>query len=82
MADEYALSHKTSGTGTRDNETRHNPSAKSYQSKGLMIGGEILMLPTKGHLLIPSLTARVIIPPGGGVMGIMAAGGIGVAQVM
>ena len=34
MADEYALSHKTSGTGTRDNETRHNPSAKSYQSKG------------------------------------------------
>ena len=34
MADEYALSHKTSGTGNRDNETRHNPSAKSYQSKG------------------------------------------------
>ena len=34
MADEYALSHETRGTGTRDNETRHNPSAKSYQSKG------------------------------------------------
>ena len=34
MADKYALSHKTSGAGTRDNETRHNPSTKSYQSKG------------------------------------------------
>ena len=34
MADEYALSHKTSETGTINNGTRHNPSAKSYQSKG------------------------------------------------
>ena len=33
MADEYALSHKTSGAGNRDNETRHNPSAKAYLLK-------------------------------------------------
>ena len=78
------LSHETSGTGTINNETRQNPSAKSYQSKGHRLndrGGRNSYAPNQGAFATPGLTARVIIPPGV-VLGIMTAGGIGVAQVM